>query len=64
MCAFESLPVPEKIMSSLIQVGIDIGCRKLPVLFNGQEVPNLDLTLETDKIIRYQKNMNRHSRIP
>ena len=43
-----------------MQVGIDIGCRKLAVLSNGQEIPNLDLKTETENIIRYQKTMSHH----
>jgi len=41
-------------------VGIDIGCSELAVISNGQEIPNLDLTRETDQIIKYQKTMNNH----
>ena len=44
-----------------MQVGIDIGCSKLAVLSNGQEIPNLDLTEQTDSIIKYQKTMSHHT---
>ena len=50
--------VPERIIGPLQQVGIDIGCSKLAVFSNTQEIPNLDLTQETDKIIQYQKQMS------
>ena len=53
--------VPERIIGPLQQVGIDIGCSKLAVLSNTQEIPNLDLTQETDKIIQYQKQMSHHT---
>ncbi len=43
------------------QIGIDIGCGKLAVLSNKQEIPNLDLTKETEKIIHYTKIMS-HTR--
>ena len=56
----EYIHVPEKIIGPQMQVGIDIGCSKLAVLSNGQEIPNLDLKKETDNIIRYQKNMSHH----
>ena len=39
----EYLHVPERIIGPQMQVGIDIGCSKLAVLSNGQEIPNLDL---------------------
>ena len=52
--------VPEKIIGPQMQVGIDIGCSKLAVLSNGQEIPNLDLKKETDTIIRHQKTMSNH----
>ena len=45
-----------------MQVGIDIGCGKLAVLSNGTEIPNLDLTRETDDIIRHQKTMSHHKK--
>ena len=51
----EYIHVPERIIGPQMQVGIDIGCSKLAVLSNGQEIPNLDLKKETDNIIRYQK---------
>ena len=38
-----------------MQVGIDIGCGKLTVLSKTQDIPNLDLTKETNKIIEYQR---------
>ena len=41
-----------------MQVGIDIGCSKLAVLSNGEEIPNLNLNKETENIIRYQKDMS------
>ena len=50
--------IPEKTIGPLQQVGIDIGCSKLAVLSNTQEIPNLDLTWEADKIIQYQKEMS------
>ena len=43
-----------------MQVGIDIGCEKLAVLSNGEEIPNLQLEKETDTIIQYQKTMSHH----
>ena len=43
-----------------MQVGIDIGCSKLAILSNGQEIPNLNLKKETKNITRYQKNMSHH----
>ena len=42
---------PEKIIGPLQQVGIDIGCGKLAVLSNTQEIANLDLRYEAEKII-------------
>ena len=39
----EYIHIPEKIIGPQMQVGIDIGCSKLAVLSNGQEIPNLDL---------------------
>ena len=56
----EYIHVPERIIGLQMQVGIDIGCSKLAVLSNGQEIPNLDLKKETNNIIRYQKNMSHH----
>jgi len=56
----EKIHVPETIIGPKQQVGIDIGCGKLAVFSNGQEIPNLDLTRETDQIIKYQKTMNNH----
>ena len=53
--------IPEHIIGPLQQVGIDIGCSKLAVLSNTQEIPNLDLTEETDKIIHYQRKMSHHT---
>jgi len=58
----EYMHVPENIIGPLMQVGIDIGCGKLAVLSNGTEIPNLDLTRETDNIIRHQKNMSHHKK--
>jgi putative transposase len=40
------------------KVGIDIGCSKLAVLSNKQEITNLDLSRELEKIIHYQKIMS------
>lgn len=40
------------------KVGIDIGCSKLAVLSNKQEIINLDLSREIEKIIHYQKRMS------
>ena len=54
----ERIHIPERIIGPLQQVGIDIGCGKLAVLSNTQEIPNLDLTWEADKIIQYQKQMS------
>ena len=51
----EQIYVPEKITGPLMQVGIDIGCSKLAVLSNGQEIPNLDLKKQTDNIITISK---------
>ena len=45
-----------------MQMGIDIGCSKLAVTSNGQEIPNLDLKKETDNILRYQKTMSHHKK--
>ena len=58
----EYMYVPENIIGPLMQVGIDIGCGKLAVLSNGTEISNLDLTRETDDIIRHQKNMSHHKK--
>ena len=44
------------------QIGIDIGCKKLAVLSNKNEIANLDLTKETDRIIHYQKIMSTHKK--
>ena len=52
------LYVPWEIIGPRQQLGIDIGCSKLAALSNGQEIPNLDLTLEVDKIIQYQQKMS------
>lgn len=52
------LYIPWEIIGPRQQIGIDIGCGKLAALSNGQEIPNLDLTKEVDKIIQYQKNMS------
>ena len=53
----EKIHIPETIIGPKQQVGIDIGCSELAVISNGQEIPNLDLTKETDKIIEYQRKM-------
>ncbi|WP_405295323.1 RNA-guided endonuclease InsQ/TnpB family protein [Methanobrevibacter sp.] len=58
----EYIHIPETITGPLMQVGIDIGCGKLAVLSNGEEIPNLCLKKETEKIIRYQKNMSHHKK--
>ena len=52
------LYIPWEIIGPRQQVGIDIGCSKLAALSNGQEIPNLDLTMEVDKIIQYQQKMS------
>ena len=57
----EYIHIPETITGPQMQVGIDIGCSKLAVLSNGQEIPNLDLEKETDNIIRHQKTMSHHT---
>ena len=57
----ECVHIPKRIIGPLQQVGIDIGCGKLAVLSNTQEIPNLVLTEETDKIIQYQKQMSHHT---
>lgn len=44
------------------QIGIDIGCDKLAVLSNKQEIANLDLKKEMQKIIHYQKIMSKHKK--
>ena len=54
----EYIHIPETINGPLMQVGIDIGCSKLAVLSYGEEIPNLRLNEETEKIIRYQKDMS------
>ena len=54
----EYIHIPETIIGPLMQVGIDIGCSKLAVLSNGEEIPNLNLNEETEKAIRYQKDMS------
>ena len=54
----EYIHIPEPITGPLMQVGIDIGCSKLAVLSNGEEIPNLCLNEETENIIRYQKDMD------
>ena len=58
----EQIYVPEKIYGPKMQVGIDIGCSKLAVTSNGQEIPNLSLKKETDNIIKYQKAMSHHKK--
>ena len=58
----EQIYVPEKIYGPKMQMGIDIGCSKLAVLSNGQEIPNLGLKKETDNILRYQKTMSHHKK--
>ena len=57
----ECIHTPHKIIGPKQQIGIDIGCGKLAVLSNKQEIPNLDLTKETEKIIHYTKIMS-HTR--
>ena len=57
----ECVHVPQRIIGPLQQIGIDIGCGKLAVLSNTQEISNLVLTEETDKIIQYQKQMSHHT---
>lgn len=52
--------VPENIISQRQQV--DIGCSKLVVLSNGEEIPHLNLEKETDNIIKCQKIMSRHKK--
>jgi putative transposase len=52
------LYVPWGIIGARQQLGIDIGCSKLAALSNGQEIPNLDLTREVNKIIQYQQKMS------
>ena len=56
----KTIHIPEREYGPLMQVGIDIGCSKLAVLSNTQEITNLDLTKETDKIIQYQRKMTQH----
>lgn len=56
----EYIHVPDNLVGPRMQVGIDIGCSKLAVLSNGQEIPNHDLNIETEKIIQYQKTMSHH----
>ena len=58
----EQIHIPQKIIGPKMQVGIDIGCSKLAVLSNSQEIPNLDLKKETDSIIKYQKTMSHHKK--
>lgn len=57
----ECIHTPDGIIGPRQQVGIDIGCSKLAVLSNRKEIPNLDLTEETEKIIYYQKIMSHHN---
>ena len=52
------LYIPQEIIGPRQQIGIDIGCSKLASLSNRQEIPNLDLTKEVDKIIQYQQKMS------
>ena len=54
----EEVHIPSEIIGPRQQVGIDIGCSKLAALSNSQEIPNLDLTWEADKIIQYQQKMS------
>ena len=58
----EYIHTPKKIIGPRMQLGIDIGCSKLAVISNGQEIPNLNLTKETENIIRHQKNMSHHKK--
>ena len=57
----ECIHTPDRIIGPRQQIGIDIGCSKLAVLSNRKEIPNLDLTEETEKIIYYQKIMSHHN---
>ena len=56
----ECIHTPDRIIGPRQQIGIDIGCSKLAVLSNEKEIPNLNLTEETEKIIHYQKIMSHH----
>ena len=56
----ECIHTPDEIIGPRQQIGIDIGCSKLAILSNRKEIPNLDLTRETEKIIYYQKIMSHH----
>ena len=58
----EYIHTPINIIGPQQQIGIDIGCSKLAVLSNEQEIPNLDLTREIEKIIHYQKIMTQHKK--
>ena len=57
----ECINIPTEKNETSEQVGIDIGCSKLAVLSNKQEITNLDLSKEFEKIIKYQKIMS-HSK--
>ena len=57
----ECIHIPVEKNETYEKVGIDIGCSKLAVLSNKQEITNLDLSKEFEKIIHYQKIMS-HSK--
>ena len=57
----ECIHIPVEKNDNPEKVGIDIGCGKLAVLSNKQEITNLDLKKEIDMIIHYQKIMS-HSK--
>lgn len=55
----ECIHIPvQKNNNSSEKVGIDIGCRKLAVFSNKNEITNLDLSKEINMIIHYQKRMS------
>jgi putative transposase len=54
----ECIHIPIRKNDKTENVGIDIGCSKLAVLSNKQEITNLDLSRELEKIIHYQKIMS------
>ena len=58
----ECIHIPVEKNENPEQVGIDIGCSKLAVLSNKQEITNLDLKKEFEKIIHYQKIMSHSKR--
>ena len=57
----ECIHIPVQKNKNPQKVGIDIGCSKIAVLSNKQEITNLDLSKETEMIIKYQKIMS-HTR--